>query len=92
LLGAGTVDILDTSNPDTLTAYDFHNVNVVASSKSGGAIETICALAWGLDNGIEIRDLSIVTDPGSQLEGLRPLVGCDHSLRRPSHGCVASAH
>jgi len=65
-----SVSILDTSFPDSLYGQSFENVNVVVSSKSGGTIETVCALAYALSNGLESRDLTVVTDPGTGLEEL----------------------
>ena len=65
-----SVAILDTSFPDVLYQQSFENVNVVASSKSGGTIETVCALAYALANGLDARDLTIVTDSGTSLEEL----------------------
>lgn len=68
--GSTTLEVVDTSNPDTIAAVDFHNVNVIAASKSGGTIETVTTLAWALAHGLETRDLSIITDPGTSLAEL----------------------
>ena len=70
-----TVSILDTSFPDSLYSQSFENVNVVVSSKSGGTIETVCALAYALSNGLAPRDVTIVTDPGTSLEELGRTLG-----------------
>jgi hypothetical protein len=64
---ASQLTVLDTSNPDTIAATDFANVTVVASSKSGGTIETQTLLAHALASGLEARDLVIITDPASVL-------------------------
>ncbi|MBU6233576.1 MAG: hypothetical protein KJS64_04935 [Acidobacteria bacterium] len=68
--GVTTVEILDTSHPDVIQGTDFDDVNVIASSKSGGTVETVCALAYALDHGLEPRDLTIVTDQGTSLHEL----------------------
>lgn len=65
-----SVRILDTSFPDSLHEQSFENVNVVVSSKSGGTIETVCAMAYALSRGLDVRDLTVVTDPGTALEEL----------------------
>lgn len=70
-----SVSILDTSFPDVLYGQSFENVNVVVSSKSGGTIETACALAHALANGLELRDLTVVTDPGTGLDELGMSLG-----------------
>jgi hypothetical protein len=72
--------VLDTSNPDSIAAAPFGEVNVIASSKSGTTIETVASLAWALDNGLETRDLTVVTDPGTPLEELAGHLGapCFH--------------
>ena len=70
-----TVTILDTSFPDVIYEQSFENVNVVASSKSGGTIETVCALAHALSHGLETRDLTVITDPGTGLEELGTSLG-----------------
>lgn len=70
-----SVSILDTSFPDVLYSQSFEGVNVVVSSKSGGTIETVCALAYALANGLEARDLTVITDPGTGLEELGTSLG-----------------
>mgnify|MGYP003341639911 FL=1 len=65
-----TVEIVDTSFADVIQRETFSDVNVVASSKSGGTVETVCALAYALDRGLDPRDLTIVTDEGSSLHEL----------------------
>lgn len=67
--------VLDTSNPDTIAATDFSGANVIASSKSGGTIETQALLAHALANGLDPRDLVIITDPGSNLVELAASLG-----------------
>jgi hypothetical protein len=78
LLEANAVDsvqILDTSFPDAVQSTSFESVNVIASSKSGGTIETVCALAYALDQGLEPRDLTIITDEGTSLHELGRSIG-----------------
>ena len=70
------VTILDTSFPDVLYEQSFEDVNVVVSSKSGGTIETVCALAHALSNGLEARDLTVITDSGTGLDELGQSLGC----------------
>ena len=67
--------VLDTSNPDTIAAVDFSQSTVIASSKSGGTIETQTLLAHALANGLDPRDLVIITDPGSALVELGASLG-----------------
>jgi len=62
------LSVLDTSNPDTIAATDFSNAQVIASSKSGGTIETQTLLAQALANGLAPADLIVITDPGTVLE------------------------
>jgi len=62
--------VLDTSNPDTVAETDFSHATVIASSKSGGTIETQTLLAHALAHGLETRDLVIITDPASALVDL----------------------
>ena len=68
--GSSDLTVLDTSNPDTIATIDFANANVIASSKSGGTIETQTLLAHALAHGLDPRDLVIITDPGTTLEEL----------------------
>lgn len=72
---ANALTVLDTSNPDTIASIDFSHANVVASSKSGGTIETQTLLAHALAHGLEPRDLVIITDPGSVLVELGHSLG-----------------
>jgi hypothetical protein len=72
---ASQLTVLDTSNPDTIAATDFANVTVIASSKSGGTIETQTLLAHALASGLEARDLVIITDPASVLVELGRSIG-----------------
>ena len=44
--------VVDTSHPDTVAALDFSNATVIASSKSGGTVETQTLLAHALANGL----------------------------------------
>ena len=47
------LDVLDTSNPDTIAVDGLHGATIIASSKSGTTIETQTLLAHALDNGLE---------------------------------------
>lgn len=67
--------VLDTSNPDTIAGIDFSHATVIASSKSGGTIETQTLLAHALANGLAPEDLVIITDPGSALVELGASLG-----------------
>jgi hypothetical protein len=71
----GRLTVLDTSNPDTIAGIDFSHATVIASSKSGGTIETQTLLAHALANGLEPEDLVIITDPGSALVELGASLG-----------------
>ncbi len=86
LIGSSTLDILDTSNPDSILATDFRNVNVIAASKSGGTIETITTLAWALSHGLDPRDLSIITDPRTGLAELAGSLGAELFYGDPHTG------
>jgi hypothetical protein len=70
-----SLTVLDTSNPDTIFSTDFSHANVIASSKSGGTIETQTLLAHALANGLSPEDLVIVTDPGTSLVELGRSLG-----------------
>jgi len=70
-----SLTVLDTSNPDTISTTDFTHANVIASSKSGGTIETQTLLAHALANGLSPEDLVIVTDPGTTLVELGRSLG-----------------
>jgi glucose-6-phosphate isomerase len=78
--------VLDTSNPDTVASTDFSGANVIASSKSGGTIETRTLLAHALDNGLEPQDLVVITDPGTTLEGLGYSLGAIVVVGDPDTG------
>lgn len=73
--GDSSLTVLDTSNPDTISSIDFTHANVIASSKSGGTIETQTLLAHALANGLAAEDLVIVTDPGTTLVELGRSLG-----------------
>jgi hypothetical protein len=85
-LSSSDITVLDTSNPDTIAAVDFANANVIASSKSGGTIETQTLLAHALAHGLEPRDLVIITDPGTALEELAYSLGAMVFLGDPDTG------
>ena len=70
ILGGSELQVLDTSNPDSVSSYSFDNANVVASSKSGSTIELVTTLAWAFAHGLQIRDLTVITDPGTSLDEL----------------------
>lgn len=70
-----TLTVLDTSNPDTVSATDFSAATVIASSKSGTTIETQTLLAHALASGLDAADLVIVTDPGTSLGELGRSLG-----------------
>ena len=67
--------ILDTSHPDDITQTDFSSATVIAASKSGGTVETICSLAWALDHGLDVADLVVISDPGTALHELGQSLG-----------------
>lgn len=90
-IGSDTITVLDTSNPDTVAGTDFSNVNVVASSKSGGTIETQTLLAHALAHGLEPQDLAVITDPGTTLEGLGYSLGAMVFVGDPDTGGRFSA-
>lgn len=73
--GDTSLTVLDTSNPDTISSIDFANANIIASSKSGGTIETQTLLAHALATGLLAEDLVIVTDPGTSLVELGRSLG-----------------
>jgi glucose-6-phosphate isomerase len=89
--GVSSVEILDTSHPDTVQRESFEGHNVIASSKSGGTIETICALAYALDRGLDPRDLTVITDPGTQLAELGESLGATVLFGDPHCGGRFSA-
>ncbi len=80
------LSVIDTSNPDTVAALDFSGVNVIASSKSGGTVETQTLLAHALANGLEPQDLVIITDPGTELAKLGESLGALVVLGDPQTG------
>ncbi len=85
------LEVLDTSNPDTVAATDFTQATVIASSKSGTTIETQTLLARALADGLDPRDLVIVTDPGTSLEELGRHLGATVVLGDPLTGGRFSA-
>ena len=78
--------VLDTSNPDTVAAQDFRGATVIASSKSGGTVETQTLLAHALASGLEAQDLVIITDPGTELAKLGESLGALVVLGDPDTG------
>lgn len=78
--------VVDTSHPDTVASLTFTNVNVIASSKSGGTVETQTLLAHALASGLEPRDLVIITDPGTALAELGASIGALDILGDPHTG------
>lgn len=77
VLGRERVTILDTSFPDDIVTETFDDCVVVASSKSGTTVETICGLAWALAHGLTAERLVIITDPGTPLEELGRSLGAN---------------
>ena len=67
--------VLDTSNPDSIAMTDFSGCVVIASSKSGTTIETQTLLAHALANGLDPKNLVVITDPNSSLEELGRSLG-----------------
>jgi hypothetical protein len=78
--------VVDTSHPDTVAALDFTNATVIASSKSGGTVETQTLLAHALANGLSPEDLVIITDPGTALAELGASLGALVVLGDPDTG------
>ena len=69
------LEVVDTSNPDTIAEIDFRDATVVVSSKSGGTVETQTLLAHALASGLDPQDLLIITDPGTTLGELGDSLG-----------------
>lgn len=78
--------VVDTSHPDTVAALDFSNATVIASSKSGGTVETQTLLAHALANGLSPEDLVVITDPGTALAELGASLGALVVLGDPDTG------
>lgn len=70
------LQVLDTSNPDSVSAVQFSNATVIAASKSGATIETLSLLSHALENGLVAEDLVIITDPGTPLAAVGERLGC----------------
>ena len=70
------LQVLDTSNPDSISEVQFSNVTVIAASKSGATIETLSLLSYALENGLLAEDLVIITDPGTALAAVGEKLGC----------------
>ena len=85
-LGDTPLQVLDTSNPDTIDAVDFSGATVIASSKSGNTIETQTLLAHALANGLDPSDLVVVTDPGTLLAELGASLDATVVLGDPDTG------
>jgi transaldolase / glucose-6-phosphate isomerase len=70
----GHFTVLDTTHPTAIRSVDPEGTLFIASSKSGGTIETRSQLDYFLERGAEAV---VVTDPGSPLEqlGLRVFPG-----------------
>jgi glucose-6-phosphate isomerase len=81
-----TISVIDTSNPDTVAALDFREATVIASSKSGGTVETQTLLAHALASGLDPADLVIITDPGTALAQLGGSLGALVVLGDPHTG------
>jgi len=78
--------VVDTSHPDTVASLDFREATVIASSKSGGTVETQTLLAHALASGLEPQDLIIITDPGTALAELGESLGALVILGDPNTG------
>ena len=78
--------VVDTSHPDTIAELDFSNATVIASSKSGGTVETQTLLAHALANGLAPEDLVIITDPGTAMAELGESLGALVILGDPNTG------
>jgi len=78
--------VVDTSHPDTIAALDFAGATVIASSKSGGTVETQTLLAHALANGLDPADLVIITDPGTAMAELGTSLGALVILGDPDTG------
>ncbi len=85
------LEVLDTSNPDSVAATDFAGATVVAASKSGTTIEVQTLLAHALVSGLEPEDLVVVTDPGTTLAALGASLGATVVLGDPRTGGRYSA-
>jgi glucose-6-phosphate isomerase len=81
-----TISVIDTSNPDTIAGLDFREATVIASSKSGGTVETQTLLAHALASGLSPEDLVIITDPGTSLAELGESLGALVVLGDPHTG------
>lgn len=81
-----TLSVIDTSNPDTIAGLDFREATVIASSKSGGTVETQTLLAHALASGLDPDDLVIITDPGTALAELGESLGALVVLGDPHTG------
>ncbi|MGH9020305.1 MAG: hypothetical protein ACRDV0_04730, partial [Acidimicrobiales bacterium] len=80
------IDVLDTSNPDTVGATAFHGATVIAASKSGTTIEVQTLLARALSDDLDPADLVVITDPGTSLEELARHLGATTVLGDPETG------
>ena len=78
--------VLDSTCPSTVREINFAQHNVIASSKSGSTIEVWSLLRWALGNGLEARDLWIITDPGSKLEAFGLEIGAKVVAGDPNTG------
>lgn len=81
-----SLQVLDSSNPDTVAAVDFHGTNIIASSKSGTTVETQALLAHALAHGLAPEDLVVITDPGTALEELGYSLGAMVFVGDPDSG------
>lgn len=85
------VTVLDTSHPDTIAETAFEGATVVAASKSGATVETQTLLAHALSQGLDPRDLVVVTDPDTSLAELAASLGATLVLGDPHTGGRFSA-
>jgi hypothetical protein len=70
------LQVLDTSNPDSIAGVSFTNSTVIAASKSGVTVETLSLISYALANGLLAQDLVLITDPDTLLSTLGKELGC----------------
>lgn len=63
-------EVIDTTHPDTVYATRFTEANIVVASKSGTTLEVQALLAWALGQGVDPRDVLVITDDGTTLAQL----------------------
>jgi len=73
---SANLQVLDTSNPDSIAGVDFTDSTVIAASKSGVTVETLSLVSYALANGLLAEDLVLITDPDTLLSTLGKELGC----------------